>query len=76
MIFDFTKDESGKKKNFQFLDPSEFKIIEKEVDGMDAKPVLAFPYPQRYGGTIADDANAAYEKKEDNMQSFGFNTTQ
>jgi hypothetical protein len=37
---------------------------------------MAFPYPQKYGGTIADDANKVYEKSDDNsMQSFGFNVS-
>jgi hypothetical protein len=34
LIFDFTKDESGL-KNFSLLNPSEFEIITKTVDGMD-----------------------------------------
>jgi hypothetical protein len=45
LIFDFTTDESGQKKNFAHLDPSEFKIVEKAVEGIEAKPVLVFPYP-------------------------------
>jgi hypothetical protein len=38
---------------------------------------MAFPYPQKYGGTIADDANKVYEKSSDDnsMQSFGFNVS-
>ena len=42
---------------------------------MDAKPVTAFPYPQRYGGTIADDANKEFEQKDD-MMAFGFGVSQ
>ena len=57
LIFDFTKDESGQKSNFQILDPSQFQIFSKSVNGIDDKPVTAFPYPQKYGGTISDDAN-------------------
>ena len=34
LIFDFTKDETGL-KNFSLLNPSEFEIITKTVDGMD-----------------------------------------
>jgi hypothetical protein len=45
LIFDFTKNEASKKLNFEFLDPSEFSIISKSVDGIDQKPVMAFPYP-------------------------------
>ena len=33
MLFDFTEDESGK-KNFSLMDPSEFQILEKPVEGM------------------------------------------
>ena len=54
------------------LDPSEFKIITKEVEGIDAKPVMPFPYPQKYGGSLADDANKHEEKQHDNMMAFGF----
>jgi hypothetical protein len=35
-----------------------------------------FPYPKRYGGTIPDDANLQYEKKDDGMLAFGFNVNQ
>jgi hypothetical protein len=75
LIFDFTKDEAGKKLNYEFLDPSEFKIITKAVEGIEQKPVLAFPYPQKYGGSMSDDANKVYEKKDDGMHSFGFNVS-
>ena len=57
LIFDFTKDESGASKHYNLLDPSEFHIITKEVEGVEAKPVMPFPYPQKYGGSLADDAN-------------------
>lgn len=70
LIFDFTKDESGKKLNYQFLDPSEFKFIEKTIDDIEGEPVKVFPYPQRYGGNVPDDINLQYEKKDDNMHSF------
>lgn len=43
---------------------------------MDQKPVLVFPYPERFGGTMADDANKTDEKKDDGMQAFGFNMSQ
>ena len=75
LIFDFTKNVSGNKSNFKILEPENFKIFSKTVDGVDAQPVAAFPYPQRYGGTIADDANQQFEKKDD-MMAFGFNTSQ
>ena len=75
LIFDFTKDESGKQMNYQFLDPSEFKVVSKSIEGVDQKPVMAFPYPQKYGGTLDDDANKNVEQKDDNMKAFGFNTS-
>ena len=71
LIFDFTKDESGKKLNFELLDPSEFKLIEKSIEGFDEKPVFVFPYPERYGGTVDDNAIHLNEKKDDNLFSFG-----
>ncbi len=39
LIFDFTKDESGKKLNFSILDSSEFQIVSKTIEGFDEKPV-------------------------------------
>jgi hypothetical protein len=35
LIFDFTKDEKGDKKNFELLDPADFKIITKSVEGIE-----------------------------------------
>lgn len=29
-----------------------------------------FPYPQKYGGTIADDANKQESKHQDDMMAF------
>lgn len=55
LIFDFTKDDS--KLNYEFLDPSEFRIITKELEGFEERPVAPFAYPEKYGGNIADDAN-------------------
>ena len=49
LIFDFTTNEGG--ANYEHLDPSKFQIIRKEVEGIDAEPVLVFPYPEKYGGT-------------------------
>lgn len=37
--------------------------------------MLVFPYPERYGGSMANDAVESNEKK-DNMMSFGFNVSQ
>ena len=71
LIFDFTKNDQ--KLNYSFVDPADFKIIEKSVEGLKQKPVLVFPLPQRYGGTIPDDANLQHEKKDDGLMAFGFN---
>ena len=68
LIFDFTT--SDKKLNYEIMDPKDFKLISKTVDGMDEEPVQAFPYPQKYGGTIADDANKHEEKQGDDMMAF------
>jgi hypothetical protein len=35
LIFDFTKDESGQKLNFSLLDPSQFQIVSKSIEGVD-----------------------------------------
>lgn len=43
LIFDFTKGET--KDNYKFLEPSQFKIITKEIEGFEERPVLVFPYP-------------------------------
>ena len=75
-IFDFTKDDSGRKMNFELLDPSEFKMISKSVDGIVEQPVKAFPYPARYGGTVADDANFGEHKNDNNMMAFSIHTSQ
>lgn len=45
------------------------------MEDIEQKPVLVFPYPERYGGTLSNDAIESNEKK-DNMMAFGFNTTQ
>lgn len=43
LIFDFTKREDGV-KNYSIMDPSEFQIIEKELEE-HGKPKTVFPYP-------------------------------
>ena len=43
LIFDFTKAET--KDNYKFLEPSQFKIITKEIEEFEERPVLVFPYP-------------------------------
>lgn len=75
LIFDFTKDDQ--KLNYQFLDPAEFKIITKELEGIPEKAQLVFAFPERYGGTIPDDANF-HELKEndDSLMAFSINVSQ
>jgi hypothetical protein len=68
LIFDFTT--SDKKLNYELMDPSEFKLITKELEGFASPPACVFPYPQKYGGTIADDANKHVEKQHDDMMAF------
>ena len=73
LIFDFTKGET--KDNYQFLDPSQFKIITKEIEGFEEKPVLVFPYPQKYGGSLADDANEGLANYNEGMLAFSITTS-
>lgn len=74
LIFDFTKDDN--KRNFEFLDPSEFKIIIKQLDDFEQKAVQVFDIPERYGGTIADDANFQdHGKDESDMMAFSIDTS-
>ena len=55
MIFDFTKQASGD-LNFSVMEPSQWKLEHKEIEGFEGAGDVVFPFPQRYGGTIADDA--------------------
>lgn len=45
LIFDFTKDENGSNEHYNLLEPSQFQIISKEIEGVEGKPVMPFPYP-------------------------------
>ena len=73
LIFDFNKEDN--KQNFSFLDPSEFKIISKEIEGVDEQPVVVFPFPQKYGGSLADDANAGLANHNDGLMAFSITTS-
>lgn len=75
LIFDFTTKDSG--KNYEFLDPSEFSLITKELDGDFAgvPPAHVFPYPARFGGTLSDDAPAQSHAHDDNMMAFSITTS-
>lgn len=59
LIFDFTKDDA--KLNYEFLDPSEFSIVTKELHDLEGSPapVAPFAVPQKYGGILDDEINAA-----------------
>jgi len=73
MFYDFTEDEVTGKKNFHPIEPAEFKILEKPIEGIAQKPTLVFPYPQRYGGTLDD--HIVFENKEEGMKAFDIKTT-
>ena len=49
LIHDFTEKESGE-KNYSFVDPKDWNL-HKEGNGD-----VVFPFQNRYGGTIANDA--------------------
>ena len=55
-MFDFTEDEETGRLHYKFIDPKDWKIVKKEVEGVaPGEPVLG--YPVRYGGSIPDNAN-------------------
>lgn len=64
MLFDFTENESGT-KNFSIIEPAEFSILEKPVEGMAQKPTLVFPYAERYGGTL--QGNEIFESRDESI---------
>jgi hypothetical protein len=54
------------------MEPVDWKMHYKEVEGM-GEPVVAFAYPKRYGGSIADDVKFVSSANDDGgMQAFGF----
>lgn len=71
MIFDFTTKSDG--TNFKVMDPSEWQMVKTPVDGMEEQPVVAFPYPEKYGGTISDSANFASSAEQN---AFGIDMSQ
>jgi hypothetical protein len=74
LIFDFTTKDSG--KNYEFLDPSEFSMVTKTLEGDYPAPIAPFPTPQRYGGTLLDDANQrAVPQHDDGMMAFSIHTS-
>jgi hypothetical protein len=72
LIFDFTKDEN--QLHFSFLDPAQFTMQSKQLEGVEGNADLVFPYPVRYGGTLPDDLNIQGEKKEEGEMAFSIHT--
>lgn len=75
LIFDFTENQEGA-LNFSVMEPSDWRMKNVPVEGMSEEPVVAFPYPERYGGTIADDAKFGEENPRGGMMAFGFDMSQ
>ena len=74
LIYDFT----AKAGNFNVMEPENWQVETVTVDSMpDTQPVIAFPYPQKYGGIIDDSLTQKLKEEEakDNggMMAFGFN---
>lgn len=61
IIHDFTKNEDGS-KNYQEMDPQEWEMKIDELEGVEGEIGEIFPYPERYGGTIPDDADFTQDK--------------
>lgn len=62
-VFNFTDtNETGEKLvHHKLLEPSEFQIIDKPVEGFDQPLVNPFAVPQRYGGTAPDNDLTQHE---------------
>jgi hypothetical protein len=56
--------------HFSLLDPAEFTMQSKELEGVEGNSDLVFPYPVRYGGTVPDDLNLQGEKKDSGEMAF------
>jgi hypothetical protein len=67
LIFDFTKKASG--SNFSIGEAKDWKVERIQVEGFEEAKDAVFLYPQKYGGTVPDDANFGAE--DDTMQQFG-----
>lgn len=67
LIFDFTKKQEG--SNFLIGEPKDWKMESIKLDGFSEPPACVFLYPQRYGGTVPDDAKFGTE--DETMQQFG-----
>jgi len=55
LIFDFTKDKQGG-VNYSIMEPSEWKMEKIALEGFEDPEEFVAPYPQKYGGSIPDDA--------------------
>lgn len=75
LIFDFTEyDESGNKlSNFHVIDPSEFSIVTKEVEGDETAP-SSIPVPQKYGGSLPDN-DPSQRQVHEGMSEFKIGTS-
>lgn len=51
-------------------------MITKELEDFEEQPVQVFPYPERYGGTLANEANVKSHNDDGDMLAFSINVTQ
>ena len=61
LIHDFTEKEDGS-KNYDIVEPDDWNLTYREIEGIEDKPVQSIPVPKRYGGTIPDDAYFGLDK--------------
>ena len=75
LIFDFTKND--KRLNFEFLDPSEFRMIIKEIPDLEGSPQPTAPFarPEKYGGNLDNDANKDAPREHDGLMAFTLGTS-
>ena len=56
--------------------PENWSLHSKSVEGLPDQTTAVFPYPQKYGGTIADDANKQDRPENDGgMMAFDIRNT-
>lgn len=75
LVFDFTAEDAdgNKLENSKLLDPSQFSIVTKEIEGFD-EPASQIPVPQKYGGSLADN-DLSQRQQHEGMMEFGFGTS-
>ena len=62
VIFDFTTNEE--KRNYEFLEAGEFRIVKKELPEFEGEPVeIVFPYSEKYGGEVVEGEKRVEEEK-------------